>query len=73
MLSLVDVVDKLDPNDAFASAWRSFDPAGTLIGTRGDGSEVRAPFDATIVFPNPGCAPGQEWFYLAKRSERLAR
>ena len=75
MLSLFEVVDKLDAADAFARPWRSFDavPAGTLIGTRQGGAEVRAPCDATLVFPNPGCAAGQEWFYLAKRSERLAR
>lgn len=74
-LRLSEVVDKLDPADTFASAWRSFDAvaAGTLIGTRRDGVEVRAPYDATIVFPNPGCAAGQEWFYLAKRSDRLGR
>lgn len=75
MLGLSEVVDKLHPADTFASAWRSFDavPAGTLVGTRHDGTPVRAPFDATIVFPNPAADAGQEWFYLAKRSERLAR
>ncbi len=75
MLGLCEVVDKLHPGDAFASAWRSFDavPAGTLIGTRHDGTAVHAPFDATIVFPNPGAEAGQEWFYLAKRSDRLVR
>ena len=75
MLGLSEVVDKLHPGDAFAGAWRSFDavPAGTLIGTRHDGTAVRAPFDATIVFPNPSADAGQEWFYLAKHSDRLVR
>ncbi len=75
MLSLFEVVDKLDDADTFARPWRSFDavPADTLIGTRRGGAEVRAPCDATLVFPNPSCAAGQEWFYLARRSERLAR
>ena len=74
-LSLCEVVDKLHAADTFARAWRSFDTvaAGTLIGTRPDGAEVRAPYDATIVFPNPAAEAGQEWFYLAKRSERLGR
>ena len=74
-LSLSEVVDKLDAADSFASAWSSFDPvpAGTLIGTRRDGTAVLAPYDATIVFPNPAAEAGQEWFYLAKRSERLGR
>ena len=74
-LSLCDVVDKLDLADSFASAWRSFDPvaAGALIGTRSDGTEIRAPYDATIVFPNASAEAGQEWFYLARRSERLSR
>ncbi len=75
MLGLSEVVDKLHPDDTFTSAWRSFDavPAGTLVGTRHDGTEVRAPFDATIVFPNPAADAGQEWFYLAKQSDRLTR
>jgi predicted deacylase len=74
-LSLSDVVDKLAAADAFARTWSSFDPvaAGALIGTRGDGTPVSAPYDATIVFPNPAAEAGQEWFYLAKRSERLTR
>jgi predicted deacylase len=75
MLSLAEVVDKLDAADAFATPWRSFDPvsAGTRIGRRADGTDILAPYDATIVFPNPAAEAGQEWFYLAKRSERLAR
>ncbi len=74
-LSLCEVVDKLDAADTFASSWSSFDPvlAGAVIGTRHDGTAVLAPYDATIVFPNPAAEAGQEWFYLAQRSERLGR
>jgi hypothetical protein len=27
--------------------------------------------DGYIVFPNPNALPGQEWYYLAKRSTRV--
>jgi predicted deacylase len=73
-LSLVEVIDRLHPGDAFAREWRSFDPvaAGQQIGSRHDGSAVVAPFAGFIVFPNPGSEPGQEWFYLARASDRLS-
>ena len=45
--------------------------AGERIGTRADGTPVVAPFAGMIVFPNPAAETGQEWFYLAKESERL--
>jgi predicted deacylase len=71
-LRLVDVTDKLDAADAFAKAWTSFEPvrAGELIGTRADGTSVRAGIDGHIVFPNAGAGAGQEWFYLAQPVER---
>ena len=74
-LSLVEVIDKLHDGDAFDRAWTSFDAvrAGERIGTRADGAAVVAPFDARIVFPNPGAAAGHEWFYLARPSERFGR
>ena len=72
-LRLCEVVDKLDAGDSFVRAWTSFDPvaAGDTIGTRHDGAPVTAPFAGRIVFPNPSCAAGQEWFYLAKASSRF--
>jgi predicted deacylase len=72
-LSLVQVVDRLDAGDAFARDWRSFDAlrAGELIATRVDGNELRAPHDGWIVFPFAAAQPGQEWFYLARASERF--
>ena len=74
-LSLCDVFDRLHPDDAFVTAWTSFDPVsqGQTIGVRHDGSTVVAPFDGFVVFPNPTAAPGHEWFYLARRSARLTR
>ena len=73
-LSLCEVIDRLHPGDAFAQAWRSFDPvaAGQAIGSRHDGSAIVAPFNGCIVFPNPTAEPGHEWFYLARPSSRLA-
>ena len=73
MLSLYHVVDRLDENDQFSQDWRSFDAlkSGDLIGTRADGAEVRAEVDGYIVFPDTHAAVGSEWFYLARRTERL--
>jgi predicted deacylase len=67
-LSLVDVTDRLDAGDAFAREWSSFDrlAKGDLIATRHDGTELRAPEDGFIVFPDHKALPGNEWFYLAR-------
>ena len=72
-LRLYQVIDKVHIDDNFSRAWASFDPvaAGQLIGVRQDGSEARAEDDSFIVFPNPKALPGQEWFYLARRSGRV--
>lgn len=69
ILRLVDVVDRAHAGDRFAHEWRSFDAvaAGELIGTRHDGTAVKAPQDGFVVFPNPGAGVGQEWFYFAQR------
>ncbi len=71
-LRICEVIDKAHPGDAFSRIWKSFDPlcAGDLIGTRHDGTPVRATDAGYILFPNPGAAAGQEWFYLAKASLR---
>jgi succinylglutamate desuccinylase len=73
-LHLHDVIDKQHAEDSFARAWTSFDRlhAGDLIGTRADGTPVRAEADGHIVFPNPKAAAGQEWFYLAAPGARFA-
>lgn len=67
-LTLSEVIDKNDFEDQFCRNWMSFDDvkAGEVIGVRKDGQEVKAAFDAKIIFPNPGSQAGQEWFYLAK-------
>lgn len=73
-LSLHSVVDKRDPGDHFARPWQSFDPlrAGERIGTRADGTPVLAPEDGWIVFPSTAAQARQEWFYLARASNRFA-
>jgi len=73
-LRLCHVVDKEDAGDRFSRAWASFDPvcAGDVIATRRDGTAVRAEFDGCIVFPSPNAEPGQEWFYLARPTQRFA-
>jgi succinylglutamate desuccinylase len=72
-LRLYQVVDRVHAADVFARDWSSFDrvDAGEVIGTRHDGTPVVADSDGHIVFPNPNALPGQEWFYLAKRSTRV--
>lgn len=72
-LRLVQVVDRAHADDTLARDWSSFEPvhAGELIGRRHDGTAVRAEEAGFIVFPNPNALPGQEWFYLARRSTRL--
>jgi predicted deacylase len=72
VLRLYDVIDLDTGGDRFVRDWHSFDPlkVNELIGHRADGSAVRADSDGHIVFPNPGALPGNEWYYLARRSER---
>jgi predicted deacylase len=71
-LKLTTVIDRHDVGDSFVKPWTSFDALadGELIARRADGSEVRAPQAARIVFPDPNARPGHEWFYLAFPSER---
>jgi predicted deacylase len=75
LLRLAEVTDRQHPDDHFARAWASYDPVsrGDLIGTRADGTTLRAPADGFIVFPNPAALPGHEWFYFALRSARTLR
>ena len=72
-LRLYQVIDKAHADDAFSRQWASFDrvASGELIGMRQDGSPVVAECEGFIVFPNPQAQPGQEWFYLARRSGRV--
>lgn len=72
-LRIYEVIDKAHADDAFSRTWASFDVLhrGDLIGTRHDGTPVLAPDDGYILFPAALAQPGQEWFYLAKASERL--
>jgi len=71
-LRLTEVVDRLHDGDRFAREWTSFDAvrSGEVIGTRHDGTPVRAERDGHVVFPDPGALPGHEWFYFAEASER---
>lgn len=72
LLRLVDVIDRMHPDDRFTREWKSFDPVreGEVIGLRHDGSEVCAQGTGFIVFPNPKSLPGNEWFYFALPSAR---
>ncbi len=72
-LRLYEVVDRSHEGDRFVRDWSSFDPvaAGEVIGIRHDGTPVRAACDGYVVFPHPEAAPGHEWFYLARPSDRV--
>ena len=72
-LHLYEVIDRNHAEDKFSRAWTSFDPVAKdeLIGMRHDGSEVRAGFAGRIIFPNTNAVAGEEWFYLARASERF--
>ncbi len=72
MLRLVEVFDRLHPDDRLVRAWASFEPvrAGEPVGVRRDGEPVAAPADGRIVFPNPNAVVGAEWFYFAVPSPR---
>lgn len=72
-LRLYQVIDRAHAEDRLVRGWSSFDRvrAGEVIGVRRDGVPVVADQDGYIVFPNPDALPGQEWFYLARPSERV--
>jgi hypothetical protein len=42
-----------------------------VLDLRHDGAELTADQDGWIVFPNPTAQVDQEWFYLARKSDRL--
>jgi hypothetical protein len=71
-LTLAEVHDRFAEGDRFEKPWKSFDPvaAGERIALRADGSELRAPADGYVVFPDAGARPGHEWFYFARPSAR---
>jgi hypothetical protein len=75
LLRLVEVTDRLHPEDKFVRDWVSFDPVwkDEPIGVRHDGTVVRSPGDGRIVFPNVRAEPGFEWFYFAQQSARSLR
>lgn len=72
-LKINNVIDRAHGGDQFARAWASFDTLkkGDLIGTRHDGTEVRAEGDGWIVFPDVGAKPGNEWFYFARANPEI--
>jgi predicted deacylase len=73
VIRLYKVWDRLHPDDRFSRDWRSFEQIrqGEVLAVRHDGTELTADQDGWIVFPNPGAQVDQEWFYLAKKSDRL--
>lgn len=72
-LRIYEVVDKQHADDRFVRPWASFDKIkqGELIGIRNDGTEIAANIDTRIIFPDANAQKNEEWFYLAKQSQRL--
>ena len=72
-LRIHDVIDRAAAGDAFAREWSSFDPlgAGDVIGTRHDGTALRAEKHGRILFPDFKAEPGHEWYYLAETIEEI--
>ena len=73
VIRLYKVLDRLHPDDRFSRDWRSFEAIkrGDVLAVRHDGAELTAEKDGWIVFPHPMAQVDQEWFYLAKKSDRL--
>ncbi|MGQ5521643.1 succinylglutamate desuccinylase [Chitinimonas sp. PSY-7] len=73
-LHIYQVIDKFNADDSFNRTWASFDTlkAGDIIGKRANGEIVAAECDGYILFPNNKAQAGQEWFYLARTTERFA-
>ena len=72
-LAIHEVIDKQHVDDQFSRPWKSFDrfSEGELIGTRASGESVRAPHDGWIMFPNAAAPARNEWFYLARPTDRF--
>ncbi|WP_162086401.1 succinylglutamate desuccinylase/aspartoacylase domain-containing protein [Sulfuriferula nivalis] len=69
---LYKVYDREHLGDQFTHDWVNFSPlqAGDIIATRYSGEEIRASDAGLILFPNPNAKLQNEWFYLAKISNR---
>jgi predicted deacylase len=74
-LAMVNVHDKIDPNDKFSRTWASFDPVteGEQIGVRADGTPVVAEFSGRILFPDANAGPNQEWYYMTRPNPEFGR
>lgn len=74
-LRIYDVVDRHHSQDRFSREWTSFDEIkqACLIGTRHDGTPVLAEMDGRIIFPDANAGVNEEWFYLARYSDRIER
>lgn len=73
IIRLYKVMDRLHPGDRLSRDWRSFEEIkrGDMLALRHDGTELTADQDGWIVFPNPTAQVNQEWFYLARKSNRF--
>lgn len=57
-----------------AQDWQDFMPvlSGTLLATRANGEEIRAPQNGFVILPHPDAPVGQEWFYFCTQENMPA-
>ena len=62
-----DVFMRESADDTLVKDWENFDPfkKGDLLATRADGTQILAPFDGCMIFPQLDADVNREWFYLA--------
>ena len=62
-----DVFMRESAEDTLVKDWENFDPfkKGDLLATRADGTQILAPFDGCMIFPQLDADVNREWFYLA--------
>ncbi|MNT24710.1 hypothetical protein D3C72_1602010 [compost metagenome] len=62
-----DVFMRQHKDDKMTREWQNFDPfkTGDLLATRADGTQILAPFDGCMIFPQSDAEVNREWFYLA--------
>ena len=63
-----DVFMRQHEGDKMTKDWVNFDPfkKGDLLATRADGTQITAPFDGCVIFPQLDAPVNREWFYLAQ-------
>ncbi|MBK9081161.1 MAG: succinylglutamate desuccinylase/aspartoacylase family protein [Rhizobiales bacterium] len=72
VIRVCDIVICEAQGDRLEGVWKTGDPvaAGAVLARRADGTQVRAPSDGYVVFPDAAAQPGQSICYFGVASER---